>query len=108
MSNASTDPIEQLRTIPMFSGLPDASLERIAGLLTEASVPAGYVLMQQGQPGSGLLVIQEGTVTVERPGRPAFEVGSGEFLGELALLIDEGVHTARVQARTAVRLFAIS
>jgi CRP-like cAMP-binding protein len=108
MSRASIDRIGELRGIPLFSELPDEPLEQIVGLLTEASVPAGYVLMQQGQPGSGLLIIEEGTVVVERPGKPAFEVGSGEFLGELALLTDAGVHTARVQARTAVRMLAIA
>jgi CRP-like cAMP-binding protein len=32
---------------------------------------------------------------------------AGEFLGELALLTGQGVHVARVQARSAVRMLAI-
>jgi CRP-like cAMP-binding protein len=107
MSGPSTERIDRLRTVPIFSELPDGSLGRIAELVTEVSVPAGHVLMQQGQPGSGLLVIEEGSVAVERPGKPPFEVGPGEFLGELALLTEEGVHTARVQARTDIRMLAI-
>lgn len=107
MSDPSAARIEQLRAIPMFSALPDASLARIAGLLTEVSVPAGHVLMQQGKPGSGLLIVEEGIVAVERPGKPSFEVGAGQFLGDLALLTDAGVHTARVQARSPVRMLAL-
>lgn len=107
MSGPSTDRIDRLRAVPIFSELPEASLGRIAELVTEVSVPAGHVLMQQGQPGSGLLVIEEGTAAVERPGKATFEVGPGEFLGELALLTEAGVHTARVQARSDIRMLAI-
>jgi CRP-like cAMP-binding protein len=107
VSSEPIDQIDRLRAVPLFSELPDRSLERIAGLLTEVTVPAGHVLMQQGQPGSGLLIVEEGTAAVERPGRPGFDVGPGEFLGELALLTEAGVHTARVQARTEVRMLAI-
>jgi CRP-like cAMP-binding protein len=101
------DRIERLRSIPLFTGLAQDSLQRVAALLTEVDVPEGHVLMQQGRPGSGLLVIEEGTVAVERPGKPSLEVGPGEFLGELALLTDAGVHTARVRARSHVRMLAI-
>jgi CRP-like cAMP-binding protein len=107
VSTGTTERVEQLRAIPTFAGLPDASLERIAGLFTEVTVPPGHVLMQQGQPGSGLLIVEKGTAVVERPGKPVFEVGAGEFLGELALLTDAGVHTARVQARSELRILAI-
>jgi CRP/FNR family transcriptional regulator, cyclic AMP receptor protein len=107
MSVPSTDRINRLRAVPIFSELPEGSLGRIAELVTEVSVPAGHVLMQQGQPGSGLLVIEEGTAAVERPAKPRFEVGPGEFLGELALLTEAGVHTARVQARSDIRMLAI-
>jgi CRP/FNR family transcriptional regulator, cyclic AMP receptor protein len=108
VSTEGGDQLASLHAIPIFAELPDQTLERIATLLTEVSVPAGHVLMQQGQAGSGLLIVEEGTVAVTRPGKPVFEVGAGEFLGELALLTDAGVHTARVQARSPVRMLALS
>jgi voltage-gated potassium channel len=100
--------IQRLRAIPLFAGLPDGSLEHIAAAVTSTEAPAGQVLIEQGHPGSGLLILEEGTVVVERPGRASLEAGPGEFFGELALLTPEGVHTARVRARTPVRLLAIS
>jgi len=75
--------------------------------MTEFEASPGQVLIQQGHPGSGLLVVSEGTVVVERPAKEAIELGPGEFLGELALLTPEGLHTARVRAKTAAVLLAI-
>jgi CRP-like cAMP-binding protein len=57
--------------------------------------------------GSGLFVIEDGTVLVELPNRKA-ELGAGECFGELALLTPEAVRTARVRAKTPVRVLAIS
>lgn len=104
----SGDRIERLRGIPIFAGLPDSTLGRIAGVMTLFEAPAGRVLIQQGQPGSGLLIIDEGTVVVERPGRRPIELGPGEFIGELALLTPEGIHRARVRTKTTALLLAIS
>jgi CRP-like cAMP-binding protein len=56
--------------------------------------------------GSGLYILEEGTVEVERSGRKV-KLGPGEFIGELALLTST-TRTARVRATTAVRCLAIS
>lgn len=102
------DRTERLRAIPLFAGLPDEALARIVEAGTEARAATGRVLIQQGQAGSGLFVLEEGTVVVERPGLDPIELGPGEFLGDLALLSPEGTHRARVRARTPVRFLAIS
>lgn len=98
----------QMRTllkVPLFAGLSDAGLRRILKLSTLYDAPAGRVLVQPRVAGSGLFVIEEGTVLVEhRSGR--VELGPGEFFGELALLTDRA-HAARVRAKTAVRCLAI-
>lgn len=106
-TEAGAGPIHHLRAIPLFEGLAEDSLRRITNLMTEVEATPGQVLIQQDHPGSGLLIVEEGTVVVERPGRPAIELGPGAFLGELALLTPEGTHTARVRARTAARLLAV-
>jgi len=103
----SADRITHLRAIPLFAVLSDESLGRIAEAMTEFEAAPGQVLIQQDQPGSGLLVVREGTVVVERPGRSTIELGPGEFLGELALLTPEGTHTARVRAKAAAVLLAM-
>jgi CRP-like cAMP-binding protein len=104
---SSTDRIERIRAIPLFSGVPETTLHRIAEVMTQVEVPAGQVLIQQGQPGAGILIVEEGSVVVERPGREPIELGPGEFLGELALLTTEGVRTARVRTTTTSVLLAM-
>jgi CRP-like cAMP-binding protein len=99
--------IEKLRRIPLFSDLHDRTLERIAVLSTEFEEPAGWVLVEVGQPGSGMFVLEEGTVEVQTPDGRSWELGAGEFFGELALLTDDP-RKARVRAKTPVRCLAIS
>jgi CRP-like cAMP-binding protein len=95
-----------LRRIALFSDLTDDELTALAGRVTGFTAPAGRVLIEIGQPGSGLFVIEEGEVEVELPGGASVRVGPGEFVGELALLTDDP-HHARVRTATEVRCLAI-
>ncbi len=99
--------VEKLREIPLFADLHEHTLKRIAELSTEFEEPAGWILVEVGQPGSGMFVLEEGTVEVRTPDGRAWELGPGEFFGELALLTDQP-RNARIQARTTVRCLAIS
>lgn len=102
-----TDTAELVRRVPMFAELDDAEMAWVAGLATEFDVPAGFVLIEHGQPGSGMFIITDGTISIELP-RGAIERGPGEFVGELALLADGFTRVARVRAKTAVQGLAIS
>jgi CRP-like cAMP-binding protein len=95
-----------LRRIPLFAGLTDDQLTELALRTGEFAARAGQVLIEIGQPGSGLLVIEDGELEVELPGGGTVRVGAGEFVGELALLTDDP-HHARVRAATDVRCLAI-
>ena len=72
----------------------------------EVDFEPGYVLVHKGMPGSGMFVIEEGTVVVDLTSRQV-ELGPGEALGELALLNDS-VHTGRARAVTRVKALAIA
>jgi CRP/FNR family transcriptional regulator, cyclic AMP receptor protein len=97
--------LEQLRAIPMLAGLPDDALMLLAERATDFEAPAGHVLVQANEPGSGVLILASGRATVEL-GQKSIE--AGECIGELALLLDDVVHVARVRAATDVRGIAIS
>jgi CRP-like cAMP-binding protein len=99
--------VEKLRSIPLFAELDDAALVRVARLATEFEAQAGHVLVEVGQPGSGMFVLEEGTVAVELPDGRSRDLVPGEFFGEIALLTDHP-RNARVQAKTPVRCLAIS
>ena len=71
MSDA--DKISQLRGIPMFAALRYDALERLAANASDFEAPAGQVLIQRDQPGSGLLILTAGQATVEL-GTQTFEL----------------------------------
>jgi CRP-like cAMP-binding protein len=98
--------LERLRDIPLFAELGDDALEQVARVATEFEAAEGHVLVERGQDGAGMFVLEEGTVAVELPGGRTLLRGPGEFFGELALL-GSGVRTARVQATTQVRCLAL-
>jgi CRP-like cAMP-binding protein len=98
--------ISRLRAIPLFAELDERALALIAGVAAEFEASAGHVLVERGQEGAGMFVLEEGTVIVDLPGGHTLHRGPGEFFGELALL-GGGPRTARVRAATAVRCLAI-
>ncbi len=103
----ATPPLERLCAIPLFAELTDEALHSLAKIATEVEVPAGQVMIRPYDPGLGMFVVEEGTVVVELHHGREVELGPGEFFGELALLIPEGVRAARVRAETDVRCLAI-
>jgi CRP-like cAMP-binding protein len=98
--------VEKLRTIPLFANLSDDVLRDILAHATEFEAHGGHVLAQPNMPGAGLFVIEEGSATVELHGLEK-TLGPGEFFGELALLLEDERHTARVFAATPIRCLAI-
>ncbi len=103
----SDDAIDQLRRIPIFSQVDDQTLTQISSIAGRLDVAKGSVLIERGQPGSGMFVILDGTVGVELRGRTV-EVGANEFIGELSLLTDHVQRSARVTATTDVSCLTIS
>ncbi len=100
--------VAKLRAIPIFADLDDDALARVGAVVTEFEAPAGHVLTQPGQEGSGMFLLEEGAVTVELPRRGSVTLGPGEFFGELAILASGVTRTARVQASTWVRCLAVA
>jgi CRP-like cAMP-binding protein len=104
---ADQDKIARLREVPIFTTLHEDALWHLAESASDFDAAAGQVLIQRNQAGNGLLILTEGRATVEL-GTQTIECGAGECIGELSLLVDGLVHTARVRATTDVRGFAIN
>ena len=102
------DRLARLRELPLFAGLDQEALERILAAASEVESPAGQVLTRADDPGAGMFVIEEGTVVVEAPGGQTIDLGPGEFVGELSLLVPESTRVARVRAKTPVRCLALN
>jgi voltage-gated potassium channel len=98
--------VDALRSIPLFADVSDAGLERIAASAGELDCQAGQIVALEGDPGSGMFVIVDGTARVEWRGG-SVELGPGTFFGELTLLAPGGTRIARVRASTDMRCLAI-
>jgi CRP-like cAMP-binding protein len=98
---------EELREIPLFAGLSEAGLERLAASAAEIRCEPGQVLALEGDAGSGMFVILEGEVSVEMRGGWHTELGAGNFVGEVSLLVPDATRVARVRAATDVRCLTI-
>jgi CRP/FNR family transcriptional regulator, cyclic AMP receptor protein len=104
---ARDEKLDLLHSIPLFDRLDRKHLERLGALTEEVDVPAGKVLIRQGELGDDMMVIVSGTVTVERDGAKVNTLGPGEFFGEIAM-IDRGPRTATVTAEAPCRLLVIN
>ena len=103
MTSVSRD---QMRRIPLLAELTDETLSAVMSLATTFTVRPGHVLVERGQAGSGMFLIEVGTVEVDLDGSRKVVLGPGEFFGELSLLTDRH-RTARVHAVTEVKGLAI-
>src|SRR5688572_23585552 len=106
MAGGQTDRLAALRAVPIFAGLPDESLERIAAISSEVEFPQSQVVIEARTPGTGMFVILDGRVSVHARGIDT-ELGPGEVIGEVALLRSDSTRIARVQALTEVRCLAV-
>lgn len=97
--------IAEITGSPLFAEVSDEAAMIVAAAgVTE--VPAGQVLAQAGDHGSGMFVVLDGVVRVELRGME-IEIPAGGFFGELSLLVDDAERIARVRAATDARLLAV-
>jgi CRP-like cAMP-binding protein len=104
---ARTSHLDKLAQISLFSACSKRDLQRIAKASNEITVEAGKVLVDQGDAGREAFVVIDGKATVKRNGRKVATLGSGDSIGELALL-DHGTRTATVVADTPMTLLVLS
>ncbi len=97
---------ERLQGVPLFGDLDAHDLALIARWVEEVHADPGQMLIEQGSMPYELVVIEDGTVDVVRDGETIATLGSGDVVGEIALL---GQHRrmASVVATTRVRALTL-
>ena len=99
--------VELLQAVPLFASCSRTELERIASLADELDLADGATLIREGERGREFLVIVNGTVRVTKGGKKIRDLGSGDFIGEVALVSDVP-RTATVTATSPVRLLVVT
>jgi signal transduction histidine kinase len=102
--------IDVLRATPLFAGLDEANLERLAATTEPMRVPAGDLLITEGEPGDSMFIVTAGELEVtKRAGGselPLARVGPGAIQGEMAA-IEGRPRTASVRALTDAEVIRI-
>lgn len=114
-----TSDAEFLRTVALFDGLNDDQINQVAAIVFKESVPAGSNILQEGEEGDRMYIIQEGTAEVSRTltlkvtrndfgqkEKTFIRLSPGFFFGEMALL-ENDVRSATVATITDCTLFVI-
>jgi predicted MFS family arabinose efflux permease len=99
--------IELLHRVAMLTPLPLPAIEQLARGLEPVAVPAGHVVIKQGDVGDRFYVIESGEAEVIGDGRLVAMLWPGEGFGEIALL-RRVPRTATIRAATDLRLQALS
>jgi CRP-like cAMP-binding protein len=96
----------RLKSLPLFEGVSDDDLEKIAPFVSEVSVSEGKHLVEEGDYAYEFMAIEEGTAEVLRGDQKLAELGPGDFFGEMGL-IDSERRNATVVAKTGLRLITL-
>jgi CRP/FNR family transcriptional regulator, cyclic AMP receptor protein len=99
--------IQALKRAPLFEELSRKELAKLARVSEDVEVKPGTAFVREGETGQEFFVILDGEVKITRKGRRLAKRGSGDFVGEIALLEDIP-RTATVTAETPVRLFVLT
>jgi CRP-like cAMP-binding protein len=102
---------EALHPIPLLSALSEAALRRVLGTLVLRRLPAGAIVIRQGEPGQSFFFVASGRLCVHATdglGRTTelAELGEGAVFGEMALLSAQP-RSASVTCRTEVDLLEV-
>ena len=102
--------LDKLRQVPLLADLSEEDLERLYEMAETVSVPAGQLVLREGDTGDSLYIVLEGELEVtKRRGGQEVVLSSyepGQFFGEMALL-ERAPRSASVRTLRESRMLAI-
>jgi CRP-like cAMP-binding protein len=98
--------VELLGNMAMLAGCTNRELAHLAELAYDETVPAGTVLVREGDFEAAAFLVAAGEAEAERAGRVVAAFGPGDVFGELALLTGSA-RSATVTARTEMVLLVL-
>jgi len=102
--------IEFLRRVPLLKHLTNEQVSKLAGALASQTYADGDAIIRQGEGGNAFFLVKDGTVkcTQTKQDREVelLTLGTGDYFGEMALLLDEPRH-ANVMAVGPVEVLSL-
>ena len=98
--------VDVIARVPLFAGLSKRELGQVASLADEIDLPAGKLLIREGERGREFFILLEGEAEVTRKGKRLATRRAGEFFGEIAL-VSTLPRIATVKTRTPSRALVI-
>lgn len=98
--------VDLIRQVPLFARCTRKELAEVASIADEIDLPAGRVLMREGERGREFVVLLKGAAEVRRNGRKVNDLRDGDFFGEIAL-VSRSVRTATVTTSAPSRALVI-
>ena len=78
--------VEQLKSVPLFEGLPERELKAIAAELRDEHFKAGDVMVAEGDTSGRFFLIIDGYATVTVHGEKRADLGPGRYFGDLSVI----------------------
>jgi CRP-like cAMP-binding protein len=97
---------ESLQRFPLFAELSSRELDALASKLRYQQFAAGETVVNEGDPGEAFYLIDSGQAEVVAGGRRVKVLGSGQYFGEIALLLHVP-RQATVRGLTPLALYAL-
>ncbi|MHB8521147.1 MAG: cyclic nucleotide-binding domain-containing protein [Limisphaerales bacterium] len=100
--------INLLRSLPIFEGLGDGELRKIARLFTQKLYRPGERVFNKGDAGKEAFVVMRGQIDIhlEEQAKPVASIGNGQIFGEQTFL-DGATRTATALASQASILLVV-
>ncbi len=98
---------ECLRDCPDLAGVDERSLEQLAAVAVQFSLPAGNLLFESGAPSEGIFLLVSGRLAVKITGIPqrVAEIEGGQLVGEAGWLLNEPRGASLVALRDSELMF---
>jgi CRP-like cAMP-binding protein len=98
--------VDHLAALPLFERCSKRELRHLTASTRVDLLEADQALITQGQPSREAYVVVAGHAVVRRDGRKVAEVGPGDIVGELGLLLHRD-HAATVTATTPIEVLVL-
>ncbi|MEW6088430.1 MAG: cyclic nucleotide-binding domain-containing protein [bacterium] len=103
--------VKFIKNISIFKDLDEEEIKKIAGIANEKTYPPKTVIFSEGQAGSKLFIVKQGSVRITKVIREGEKqildvVEEGEYFGKMSF-IDGGEHSATVETINETTLISI-